>query len=102
MTQAARRHRAALTLGTHLTIATVAYLAAFALRFDLTFPDPFAMVALTCLPLLLACKLGAFWATGVLAGSWRHVSVRDVEDIARGNVLGAAMFLAAMVFVRGL
>ena len=98
----ALRHRTAATIAVHLAIATVAYFAAFALRFDLSIPGSLALVALATMPLLLTCKLGGFWVGGVLSGSWRHVSIRDVEDIARSNVLASTFFLAAMVFLRGL
>jgi FlaA1/EpsC-like NDP-sugar epimerase len=98
----ALRHRTATTIAVHLAIATVAYFAAFALRFDLSIPGSLALIALATMPLLLVCKLSGFWAGGVLSGSWRHVSIRDVEDIAHSNVLASTFFLAAMVFLRGL
>ena len=60
------------------------------------------MAALATLPLLLACKIAGFWTVRLFSGSWRHVSVQDVEDIVRGNVLASALFLSAMVFFRGL
>ena len=89
-------------LAVNLAIATVAYLLAFGLRFDLAIPFPLAVLALFTLPLLLACKLAGFWASGIFSGSWRHVSIGDLQDIARGNLLAAALFLAAMVFSHGL
>ena len=96
------RHRAPLTLLGNLAIATAAFVLAFALRFDLWIPPRALPVLLATLPLLLACKAAAFWSQGLFTESWRHVSIRDVEDIVRGNVLGTALFLAAMVFLRGL
>ncbi|MCC6848626.1 MAG: polysaccharide biosynthesis protein [Deltaproteobacteria bacterium] len=96
------RHRQLVAIATHLGIAAAAYLAAFALRFDLELhPRWLAMVAAT-LPLLLACKLVGFWSARLFGGSWRHVSVHDVEDIARGNLLASTLFLAVMVFTHGL
>src|SRR5207247_10018861 len=35
-------------------------------------------------------------------GWWRHVSIRDLEDIARANLVGSTLFLAGMVFLRHL
>ncbi len=96
------RHRHAVSIATHLGIAALAYLGAFALRFDLEWHEHWMWIAFTTLPLVLACKLVGFWTGNLFAGSWRHVSVHDVEDIARGNILGSTFFLAAMVFTHGL
>ncbi|MEB2283294.1 MAG: hypothetical protein B6D46_05980 [Polyangiaceae bacterium UTPRO1] len=96
------RHRQVVTVATHLGIAAAAYLAAFLLRFDLEPHPRWLAVAAATLPLLLACKLVGFWAARLFAGSWRHVSVQDVEDLARGNLLASTLFLAVMVFTHGL
>src|SRR6185503_11056643 len=96
-----RYHRALTVVGV-LAWAVTAYVLAFALRFDLAIPERFVMVVVSTMPLLIACKLAGFRWAGLFSGSWRHVSVRDVEDIVRGNVLASILFLASMVFVRGL
>jgi FlaA1/EpsC-like NDP-sugar epimerase len=96
------RHRNAVSIATHLGIAAAAYLVAFALRFDLELHPHWVETALATLPLLLACKLVGFWSARLFGGSWRHVSVHDVEDIARGNILASTLFLAVMVFTHGL
>jgi len=96
-----RRQAIATAIAT-LAVSTVAYVLAFALRFDVSIPPQFVRVLIATLPLLLVCKLVAFWSCRLYAGSWLHVSINDVEDIVRGNVLAGALFLAAMVFVYGL
>ncbi len=96
------RHRRAVSIATHLAIAAAAYLLAFGLRFDLEPHSRWLWLAFVTLPLLLACKMLGFWLARLFDGSWRHVSVQDVEDIARGNVLASTFFLAAMVFTHGL
>ena len=96
------RHRLAVNALPYVAIATGAYLGAFALRFDLTIPGRFLPLALATLPLVVACKLLAFWSAGSLASSWRHLKMRDVEDIVRGNLLGSVLLLVAMVFLTGL
>lgn len=96
------RHRQLVSIATHLGIAAFAYLVAFGLRFDLELDPHWVATALATLPLLLACKLVGFWSARLFGGSWRHVSVQDVEDIARGNVLASTLFLAVMVFTHGL
>lgn len=96
------RHRQLVSIATHLGIAAFAYLVAFGLRFDLELDPHWVATAVATLPLLLACKLVGFWSARLFGGSWRHVSVQDVEDIARGNVLASTLFLAVMVFTHGL
>ncbi len=95
------RHRDAVTIAGTLALISVAFVVAYALRFDLALPAKHRPVLLALLPLLLACKLIAFWITGALRGSWSHVSLRDLEDIVRGNLLGSTLFLAAVVFAHG-
>ena len=96
------RHRAAITTLFNLTLATVAWVLAFALRFDLSLPERYVPVVVALLPVLLGCKLAGFAALRLSRGWWRHVSMRDLEDIVRGNVLASTLFLASVVFIRGL
>ena len=96
-----RYHRALTVVGV-LAWAMTAYVLAFALRFDFAIPERFIFVVVATMPLLVACKLAGFRWAGLFSGSWGHVSVRDVEDIVRGNLLASVLFLASMVFVRGL
>ena len=97
-----RTDRFAATVLGHGAIAAGAYLLAFALRFDLTIPGRFLPLALVTLPLVVACKLAAYWSVGLFASSWRHLKMRDVEDLVRGNALGSVLFLVAMEFLHGL
>src|SRR5947208_14496996 len=80
------RYRALLIVLGNMAIATTAYVAAFALRFDLSIPPRYAAILLATLPLLLVCKLIGFWTLGLFSGWWSHVSARDAEDVARGNL----------------
>src|SRR5439155_1324647 len=91
------RHRAAITTLFNLTLATAAWVLAFALRFDLSVPERYVPVVLALLPVLLGCKLAGFAAFRLSKGWWRHVSIRDLEDIVRGNVLASTLFLASVV-----
>jgi len=92
------RHRLVLMVVFNLLVATLAYGLAFALRFDLAIPRQYLGVLGVTLPLLLACKLAGFSAFRLFSGWWQHVSLCDVADIARGNVLASVLFLAAIVF----
>jgi len=96
------RHRHAVSIATHLAIASTAYVLAFWLRFDLRPQPRWIGLMIVTLPLLLACKHVGFWVARLFGGSWRHVSVHDIEDIVRGNVLASSFFLTVMVFTHGL
>jgi FlaA1/EpsC-like NDP-sugar epimerase len=96
------RYRNVVTVAVNLGIAATAYLVAFGLRWDFRIPLDQVRVMLLTLPLLLACKLLAFRLANLFSGWWQHVSVRDVQDIVRGNVLASVLFLVALVYVRGL
>jgi FlaA1/EpsC-like NDP-sugar epimerase len=96
------RHRAAATVAVHGAIVALAYLLAFALRFDFAIPLHMARILVITLPLVLVCKLAALRACGVFRGSWRYLNMHDVEDIVRASVLGSALFLTAMVFFHGI
>jgi len=84
----------------NLAVVTLAYVGAFALRFDVSIPWLYVPVLLWTLPLLLACKAIGLWSFDVLQGWWRHVSLRDVRNILAANAVGSALFLAAMVLLR--
>ena len=92
------RHHLVVTVAFNLLVATTAYLLAFVLRFDLSIPPPYRSVVGATLPLLLACKLVGFSALRLFSGWWHHVTLCDVSDIARGNLLASVLFLAVMVF----
>jgi FlaA1/EpsC-like NDP-sugar epimerase len=98
----ALRHRRVATVAANLVIVAASYVGAIALRFDFSVPRDLEPILLWTLCLVVMCKLVAFWATGLYAGWWRHVSIRDVEDIVRGNLFGSLLFLCAMVFGTGL
>ncbi len=96
------RHRTAVTVAGNLAIVAAAYLIAFGLRFDFQVPRPQLRTALLTLPLLLLCKVIAFRIANLFSGWWQHVSIRDAQDIVRGNVVGSILFLVALVYTRGL
>jgi FlaA1/EpsC-like NDP-sugar epimerase len=95
-------HRRVLVLLAGLGIAAGSYVLAVALRFDLSLPDDVVPMVVSTLPTVVLCKALGFWLAGLFSGWWRHVSVRDVVDIVRGNVLGSLFFLLAIVFGPGL
>ncbi len=69
-------------------------------------PRPCRIASSACCSRRCRCCSPASWsasvAFGLFSGWWRHVSLRDVEDIVRGNLLGSVLFLTAIVFLHGL
>jgi FlaA1/EpsC-like NDP-sugar epimerase len=96
------RYRTPLTVVGNLAIAAAAYVLAFALRFDLTIPASYRGILIATLPFLLAVKGVGFWTCGIFSGWWRHVSVRDAEEIVHGNLAASVLFLTGIVFLHGL
>jgi FlaA1/EpsC-like NDP-sugar epimerase len=84
----------------NLGLAVVAYVLAFALRFDLSIPAPFGRTMLIQLPILLLSKGVAFWCFGLYSDWWRHLSVRALVDIIKANALGSALFIVGVVLLR--
>ena len=95
------RWRTPMLVGSNLCLALVAYLSAFALRFDLVIPAQYYSALLTALPFLLVSKGLGFWMMGLHTGWWRHLSMADVGDIIRGNLLGSLLFLSSMALFVG-
>jgi FlaA1/EpsC-like NDP-sugar epimerase len=95
------RHRVGASILLNVLFAVVAYLTAFALRFDLVVPERYVSLALRTLPLLCICKLTGFWVFGLFTGWWRHVSVRDTEAILKANLAGSGLFLGTIVLSQG-
>jgi len=95
------RHRNLSLVGANLGLLTLAYLLAFALRFDLRVPPAFGRTMLLQLPVLLVCKGIAFWCLGLYAHSWQHVNLRGLSEIIRGNAIGSALFVVSVVLFRG-
>jgi FlaA1/EpsC-like NDP-sugar epimerase len=96
------RYRTAMTVGVNLGIAAIAYVIAFGLRFDFQIPHDQLRTLVLTLPILLLCKVIAFRIANLFSGWWQHVSIRDVQDIVRGNVVGSVLFLVLLVYARGL
>lgn len=86
------RYRASLIFA-NLALASAAYFIAFALRFDLSIPERDASVLIATLPLLLACKFVGFQLFGLFSECWSAMSMRDLEDVVRANILGSTLFL---------
>lgn len=76
----------------NVALIVAAFLAAFALRFDLTVPPEFRPRILSLLPALLVIKLTSFWLVGLFRGWWRYASMADLMQLIKGNLLASLFF----------
>src|SRR5688572_973708 len=67
----ATRNRRAIVVTTHLILAAVAYLTAFALRFDFQLPTVELDRLIQTLPFVLVLRVGLLECFRVSGGSWR-------------------------------
>ena len=84
-----------------LCLVSIAYYAAFRLRFEgLDFNRNFSLFYRS-LPLLVCAQMLALFAVGIYRGVWRYFGLMDTVDIGKGVVFGAAgAQLAIMYFLR--
>jgi len=84
-----------------LCLVTLAYYAAFRLRFEgQDFNRNFSLFYRS-LPLLVCAQMIALFAAGIYRGVWRYFGLMDTVDIGKGVVFGAAgAQLAIMYFLQ--
>ncbi len=76
-----------------------AFLFAFSIRFDFVIPKEYWPRIVSLLPPLLAIKLVVFWRIGLFKGWWRYVSMPDLVQIFKGNLIASLIFVGYAVFV---
>lgn len=94
LAEQAYRRRQFVIIGGHLALFALAYVLAFALRFDFAIPSEMVRVMILTLPALLLAKTLAFGYFNLYQGLWRYVSVHDLADIIRAAVVSSVFFLA--------
>jgi FlaA1/EpsC-like NDP-sugar epimerase len=95
------KYRRVFILVANLFLVSLSYYAAFLLRFDFALPEGYLKVLLKTLPLLIIVKLLVFYYFGLLRGLWRYVSVYDLVQILKANVIASAVFIISNVFIFG-
>lgn len=78
------------------------YTLAFFLRFDFQIPPEQQAILIKTLPWLLACRLLTYYLFKLNSGWWRFVSMLDLVNITKANILGTILFLLGLVFGYGL
>ncbi|WP_305043822.1 polysaccharide biosynthesis protein [Geoalkalibacter sp.] len=96
------QQRTWLILGLKTVIVLVSFFLAYLLRFDFQIPAAQWRVIGELLVPLLAIKLLIFTRFGMSHGWWRYVSLADVFDVFKANLVASLALLVYVVFVHGL
>ncbi len=91
--------RRTLILAVHIALIPLAYLTAFALRFDFRIPgSEFAHFRATVW-YLVAIRLLVFHAFGLYRGYWKHVGLRDLLDLSAAVTLSSILIATALALL---
>ncbi len=90
--------RMVLVATVHLVLFALAFVGAFAVRFDLAIPDAWMGTMWKGLPIILGLKFLVFGVLRMYQGWWRYVSLYDLLDLARALAISGAVFMAVCVF----
>jgi len=93
------RRRPWVSVATHCILVVLAYLTAFALRFDSEFTSARAWQFAATLPVLLPVRLLVFWQCGIFRLYWRHIGFRDLFGLQSAVTLSSLLFVFALYFV---
>ncbi len=86
--------RVVMLVGIHALLFSLAYMAAFVLRFDFAIPTNQAEVMWQGLLPMLAVKLVVFGALRMFQGWWKYVSLYDVVALTRALVAASGAWVA--------
>jgi len=95
-------YRRAIIIAANVVLMSLAYVAAFFLRFELTLPSQYYSMILETLPALILIKGVTFYFFGLYAGLWKYVSITDLWQILKANLAATGVFIFFVVFSRGL
>jgi FlaA1/EpsC-like NDP-sugar epimerase len=95
-------YRHALIVAAHLGLVAIAYLGAYALRFDFAIPAEEFRRFLVTLPYLLVLRMALFHRFGVFRGYWHHVGLRDLLYLVGAVTLGSLGFVGLLAFLERL
>ena len=94
-----RAVRFTIVLGMHVVIFSIAYVAAWFVRFDFDPPNEWLVVMWRTLWVVVAIKMIVFYAMQMFQGWWKYVSLRDVTQLARGLAVASMVFMGVNVFL---
>ena len=95
------RYRRLLVALAHVVLITGAYFLAFYIRFEFSLPSPHFKVFINTFLCVILIKSVVFYLFRLYEGLWRYVSIYDVSQILKANVIAtSAFFLFMMVSYR--
>ncbi|MGA9164110.1 MAG: nucleoside-diphosphate sugar epimerase/dehydratase [Thiobacillus sp.] len=80
--------------------ATLAWLGAYWLRFNLALPPEYLSAALSTLAWVVPLQAAVFWRFGLYRGIWRFASLPDLKRIVLAVGLGAVMVPVVLILFR--
>ena len=92
-------HRRGVVLLIHLTVTALAFLAAFAVRFEFSVPQDQLHIFWTSLPYLVVLRLLVFEGLRLHGGYWRHFDLPDLVQLTLAVSLGSALLIATRLGV---
>lgn len=98
----AMQYRTSFILLFQLAVVALSYTASFYLRFEFTMPSQYFQMFYETLPLLVICRMAAYYVYKIHTGSWLFVSMSDLMDTLKAVLLGSVLFVITMVFIYGL
>jgi UDP-GlcNAc:undecaprenyl-phosphate GlcNAc-1-phosphate transferase len=81
-----------------LVLVAFSYYAAYVIRFDREFPL-YAGLFEKSLPVVIACQLTCFFATGVYRGTWRYMGLGDATTYVKAIALAVLSSIMVVVYV---
>jgi len=83
-----------------ILVATLAWLGAYWLRFNLALPPEYLSAALSTLAWVVPLQAAVFWRFGLYRGIWRFASLPDLKRIVLAVGLGAVMVPVVLILFR--
>jgi len=82
-----------------VVLVTVAYYAAYSVRFDQSEFEFFFPTLLGSLPIVIACKIVSLRLAGAYGGIWRYFGTSEVIPLVRGIALGSGMAVLSFAYL---
>ena len=92
--------RMAIVATLHAALFATAYIAAFAVRFDLSIPPAWEPVIWEGLVWIVGVKFLIFGLFRMYQGWWRYVSLYDLLELTRALVIACALYMALCLFAK--
>lgn len=93
------KNRFFITFSLTAFIVAFSLLFSFAVRFDFAMPQVYWQRFYSLMPAVLIIKLGVIWFFGGFSGWWRYVSMPDLIQIVKANIIGSLLFIAYVMLV---